>query len=488
MTSKSKAPHSVLAFFSSYGLAVTLLACLFLLTIVGTVYQVDHGLHAAKQRFFSSWFLWAKIGSIRVPTFPSGLMCMGLLSINMLVGGLLRIKISKRTAGIVVIHLGIAFLLVSGLVKQWTADEGSLLLVEGQVGEEFLSNHLWEVAIFEVAGADMVEELVIRHEQFADLGRDRLRRFTSEDLPFDLLLSQFQSSTRVEKATGAGTGLELEGLRLSARTPDREPGRNPAGLVAEIQGAGESQRTLLWGFQLTPWTFESGGKIWAVDLRHARYKMPFQLRLDDFQKEDHPGLGMAKAYRSDVTKIDDQGERRVRIQMNEPLRSDGLVFFQSSWGPQEASPAAACSLDVATGRVLMFGHTIGEGRAVRIANEAGDWGSYEFDTPQGPLTVPFSADTTFYASAVARDGFRLSLRRGGASVRILSAGRGHMLEEEPYSVFSVVRNVSDKWPEYSMWVITVGLLMAFVRKLSGFVQAQGRRRAAADASTQGEVA
>ena len=485
MTGKPTIAARTVDFFSSYALAIVLLVCLFLLTVFGTLYQVDHGLHAAKERFFASWFLWTEVGGLRLPTFPAGMTCMMILSINMLVGGLLRLKISRRTAGVVVVHLGIAFLLVSGLVKQWTADEGYISLAEGRVAEAFQSDHLWEVSVFEVTGADTVEELVIRHGEFEDLGRDQRRRFTSDDLPFDLLLSNFMPSATVQDAGAGRGGVELDGFRLLAIPPDPEPGRNAAGLVVEISGGGSSGRALLWGFQVTPWTFEAGGRIWAVDLRHARYKMPFRLRLEDFQKEDHPGMGMAKAYRSDVTKIEDEREERVRIQMNEPLRSEGLVLFQSSWGPQDAGPAGPCMLNVAGSGVLMFGHMIREGRAVRLSNPSGDWGTYEEHMPGSVEVRHVSAATTFYARDVTRDGFRLSLRPGGAPVPILSAGSGHILEEETYSVFSVVRNLSDKWPEYSMWVITVGLLMAFGRKLLAFARAQANRRAAAENVPQG---
>lgn len=488
MNSRPTLSSRMLALFSSYALAVSLLACLFLLTIFGTLYQVDHGLHAAKERFFSSWFLWTRIGSLSLPTFPAGMTCMSLLFFNMLVGGLLRLKISRRNAGVVVIHLGIAFLLVSGLVKQWTADEGYISLTEGRTAESFLSDHLWEVAVFEVTGAESVVELVIRQGEFSDLGRDKFRRFTSVDLPFDLLLSYFLPSATVQPAGAGSGGVELDGFRLLASPPDPEPGRNAAGLVVEVSGGGLSQRALLWGFQLTPWTFESDGRIWAVDLRHARFKMPFKLRLEDFQKEDHPGMNVAKAYRSDVTMIDEQGQKRIRIQMNEPLRSGGLVLFQSSWGPQDAGPEGPCTFDVAGSRVVMFGHTIAEGRAIRISNGDGDWATYEYRTAQGVSVRPVSAATTFYARDVTRDGFRLSLKARGTVLPILSAGSGHTLQEEPYSVFSVVRNVSDKWPEYSMWVITFGLLVTFVRKLLGFSKSQSGRGPTVETDTQGAAA
>ena len=111
--------------------------------------------------------------------------------------------------------------------------------------------------------------------------------------------------------------------------------------------------------------------------------MPFWIQLEDFQKEEHPGTAMARAYRSWVQKVEPDNTERVLIEMNEPLRSDNLILFQSSYG--------------------------------------------EF---------------------------------GGRD----------------YSVFSVVRNVSDRWPEFSMWVITVGMLMTFGVRLVKFTGRQNQLR------------
>jgi hypothetical protein len=66
--------------------------------------------------------------------------------------------------------------------------------------------------------------------------------------------------------------------------------------------------------------------------------MPFTIRLEDFRKEDHPGMDLARSFESDVVQVEDGRERPVRIQMNEPLRDGGLVLFQSSWGPSNARP------------------------------------------------------------------------------------------------------------------------------------------------------
>ncbi len=53
---------------------------------------------------------------------------------------------------------------------------------------------------------------------------------------------------------------------------------------------------------------------------------------------DHPGIGMPKSFASDVKVVEDGNERALKISMNEPLRAEGLVVYQASWGPSTARP------------------------------------------------------------------------------------------------------------------------------------------------------
>ncbi len=85
--------------------------------------------------------------------------------------------------------------------------------------------------------------------------------------------------------------------------------------------------------QRFPFTFELDGARWAIDLRRVIYDLPFHVRLKSFVKRDHPGTLTAADYRSKVV-IPEEGEREAQIYMNNPLRKDGFVMYQTSWGPQ----------------------------------------------------------------------------------------------------------------------------------------------------------
>jgi hypothetical protein len=355
--------------FSSLWLSAAMLFCLFVLTLFGTLYQVDNGLYEAIAKYFDSWFIW--VGPF--PIFPGALTCMTILTINMIVGGLIRLRWSERTYGIAVTHIGIAMLLGSGMVKMIDADEGNLKLHEGEESNYFTSLFKWEVSVREVGVTRQGwpdHEWILPHESFTDLEGEDSRTFTFSGLPFDLVLSGFLRNC---KALPSGpmwdaSGREVDGFGLFQLAPIKESEFNVGGLHAEVNG----QHALLVGNQRQPWTVQVDGRTFLVDMRHEQYQMPFSIRLQKFMKEDHPGTTMPSAFKSDVLKIDGTGEKLLRIQMNEPLRSGNLVLFQHQFGNQGAGT---------------------------------------------------------------------------------------------YSVFSVVDNVSDKWPEISMWVVTAGMLYTFIRAL-----------------------
>ena len=48
--------------------------------------------------------------------------------------------------------------------------------------------------------------------------------------------------------------------------------------------------------------------------------------------------------------------------------------------------------------------------------------------------------------------------------------------EPMYSVFEVVKNPADKWPEYSLYVVAIGMLVTFLTKLVGYLVAASKKR------------
>jgi cytochrome c biogenesis protein ResB len=132
---------------------------------------------------------------------------------------------------------------------------------------------------------------------------------------------------------------------------------------------------------------EHEGRVFTIDMRKRLWPMPFTVRLDEFIADFHPGTSRPAKFISKITRIENGGEARHTIQMNEPMRYEGLTFFQASYGPPGAGPG-----------------------------------------------------------------------------------------DRMYSVFEIVRNPADHWPEYSLYIVTFGMLVTFLTKLFAFLSAAFRKK------------
>lgn len=326
---------------SSIWLSVVLLVLLALLTWLGTLEQVHTGLFEVQKKYFDSLFLIHHVGPVPVP-LPGATLVMGVLFVNLLLGGILRMRKGVSTIGILITHFGIAFLLIAGFVKAYFAEEGHLTLYEGERSNVFTSYHHWEVAVLEKLPDGQVREVVAPEQLFADAESGARVVLNSPDVPFQVEVTRFLSNSRVlPKGPMFTPPLPVvDGFFLEAREKDKENEANIAGAYVALLDPKTGKRTegLLWGRSEQPWTVEVDGRTWGVELRRTQYLMPFVLRMDDFEKEDHPRMTMAKSYSSDVTVFEGSTSRPIKIEMNEPLRSQGLVLYQSSWGPQNGRP------------------------------------------------------------------------------------------------------------------------------------------------------
>lgn len=329
--------------FSSLGLSCVLLILLGLLTWLGTLEQVDYGLFQVQKKYFESFFLVHQAGPIPIP-LPGANLVMSLLFVNLLVGGILRLRRGASTVGVLITHLGIALLLIAGFVKMYHSEDGHVTLFEGESASHFQSYFRWELAVRERLDDGRVREHVVPQERFLHATGSEPARLASAELPFELELHHFVPNAR-PRPKGPMFDVPVpvvDGVFLQSMAMQKEAEANVAGAyVTVVHGDGERQEGLLWGIQAHPVTVRADGRVFGVDLRKERYPMPFTVVLDDFTKEDHPRLAMAKSFSSDVTVIEDGTPRSVTISMNEPLRDRGLVLYQASWGPANAQPGDA---------------------------------------------------------------------------------------------------------------------------------------------------
>lgn len=329
----------------SFGLAVALIFTLFLLTWFGTLEQVEHGLYDVQKRYFESWFVVHHLGPVPI-LLPGGMKVMVLLALNLLVGGMIRIRWNRRNAGVLIAHFGMAFLMVAGAVKQFSSEDGLMKLLPNEQRGVFESGTRYEVVIWDATdamrGGDSIPAPITEHRIDPDdvrvLTGEKRRTFHSDVLPFDVVLERFITNARIVPAAGIGlpTNPVIDGWTAQfVATAKVDSVTIPAVYATVLTPDGGRKQGILWGMEIVPWTFELGDRTWAMTLRRELYDLPFELRLDEFRKEFHPGIAMPRAFESDITRVKaGEPDRQVLVEMNQPLREDSYVVYQAQYGTE----------------------------------------------------------------------------------------------------------------------------------------------------------
>ncbi len=137
---------------------------------------------------------------------------------------------------------------------------------------------------------------------------------------------------------------QIEGVNFVVpQTPVRgkiifKPGNNNSSaldlLQVKIKTGNEEKIINLTGGQYIPESpkiFQLSGLNFRVNFGSKHRKLPFQIKLRDFQLEKYPGSEMPKSYASEVTVIDQNTSFDYRIFMNHVLNYKGYRFYQSSY-------------------------------------------------------------------------------------------------------------------------------------------------------------
>jgi hypothetical protein len=380
---------------SGFGLATILLLILGLLTWFATLEQVEYGLYPTLNKYFhwKSVVLLPELKGKMVPLpLPGGYWVGVVLLINLTLGGVIRIRKGWRHVGNLISHLGIIFMLVAGGVAHHFSERGNMAVGEGEssnTAEDYFE-YVVEVAEIKEGTADSIH--VIRGKHLTDLSPGNTRLFRLPELPFDLEIGGYLKNALpvaiTERAPDPGQ-LKADGYYLMDRPDEINAEANTAACYARIvqRDGTKSEPFILAGASFHPFTVKHDDRVFTVDMRKRLWPMPFTVKLDEFTAEFHPGTMKPAKFISKITRIENDSEAKVTIQMNEPMRYEGLTFFQASYGPPGAGPG-----------------------------------------------------------------------------------------QRMYSVFEIVKNPADHWPEYSLYVVTFGMLVTFLIKLGTYLAANSRKK------------
>jgi len=324
-------------FFSSFGLAVTILSLLLIITLLGTLSQSEIGLLDSQRKYFDSWSVIHDIhlGRAVIPIWlPGGMALMMLLFVNMACGAVIRMRKGWKTVGVLISHLSIMFMLAAGYVSFLFKTEGALPLFEGQSGDLYQSYHdrVIEIRRFDANGQGDPTAMVIPMEDFQDLTPGKARTFHSKDLPFELQVTGYQRNAQIVAKSEEGPAV-IDGFAIQPGTIETTDEQNLGALVisVDLKDGSPAQRAILWEAAFEPYTVIAGDSAYTVSLTRRKWKLPFALRLEEFQRELHPGTEKPKRYTSHVTKLVNGREEPQVITMNVPMRDEGFVLYQASF-------------------------------------------------------------------------------------------------------------------------------------------------------------
>ncbi len=317
--------NKLFLFLSSLQITVIGLLLLFILTFWGTVAQVENGLYASQERFFSSFYFLA-MGWI---PFPGAQLVLWVLFVNLFCAFFTRVTYDWKNSGLIITHFGLVLFLIAAFVTLHSSHESHLTLREGQASNVSIAYSDWEIAVWQ----DTQDNRTVSAVDVIKFHPGRNLNF--ENLQLNFLIKDYYKNARAFSAPFAGIKEKyLNASKLNVLQPkavEKEPERNTPGIILQLVSAPDQPLVLLYGAEEEPTQIAVDGKTFYISLRFKRFPLPITVNLIDFMMNKHPGTEVASSYQSKVEIQHDDVHRETVISMNEPLRFKDYTFYQSSY-------------------------------------------------------------------------------------------------------------------------------------------------------------
>ncbi len=334
-SSLRRAGRWVLELLSSLKLTIVCLALAMIVVFVGTMAQVELGIHAAQARFFQSAFVWLPLGGFSVPVLPGGHLLGAVLLVNLITAHVRRFRLSWSKFGIHIIHGGLILMLVGGLLTDVLSVETQMRLDEGET-----KNYSEDARFTELV---LVDETDPALEEVTAIPEARVRKggvIEPNSLPFQVVVSEFFQNSRLTRAEPSappspateGVGAQVAVTRVPPASAQNE--RNLVSAYIQIVQGGQPLGTWLVSNALgAPQKFAADGKTWRIEMRQRRYYKPYSVTLLDFTHERYPGTTIPKDFSSQLRIVDPDASvnRETLVYMNNPLRYGGETYYQAGF-------------------------------------------------------------------------------------------------------------------------------------------------------------
>jgi hypothetical protein len=340
---------TVLKGLTSLRLTVICLCFAIALVFIGTLAQVDQGLYNAQARYFRSMLVWwSPTTKLCIPIFPGGYLVGGALLLNLIAAHIARFKFSKNKIGILLSHFGLIVLLLGQFATDLLSREGNMQLFEGEAKNYSEAFRATELAIVDTSDADNDRVYAV-----ADTVLEKTKEIQSPKLPFTIRVKNFYPNAAayvaeasnvppMAKRTEANAGEFQTGLVLPMPATGDPETRNLAAAVVELLQEGKAVGTFLLSVGVNPQSFTIQGKSYEIALRFEREYYPFSLTLLKATHETYKGTDIPKNFASRIRVADPQKHeaRETLISMNNPLRYQGITFFQYQMAADQMTRAS----------------------------------------------------------------------------------------------------------------------------------------------------
>jgi len=327
-----KSPTHILRPLASAAIFYYATIWLTVLVVVGTIAQKYFGLQTSLEKYFSAWV----IQPMDMPIFlPSGRLIMTIIMVNLAAKLMVGTKWKVKMIGINITHFGVMLLMVGGAITAFTTTEGNLTIQEGMSSSVFKDFHKLELAVIDRSPKD--HNAVT---SFTDGFFNKGESFSDSQVPFTFKVVSFYKNCEAVKrdALAKQTAMKQNAKRFQfKKLPNDKNDQNSGGIEVEVTGAadGENGTYILYNSPTkgssTAALKDADGKSYEIVLRPRHYQLPFTIHLKDFEKLDHGGTMMARAYSSKVTVSQGDASEDTKIYMNHPLRRDGYTLYQASF-------------------------------------------------------------------------------------------------------------------------------------------------------------
>lgn len=333
-------------FFSSFELAISCMVLGLILVFLGTLDQVNLGIHGATERYFYTFFVyWTIPGTeIAIPYFPGGYAIGLTLTVSLITALFVRFKYTWKKAGVLMVHIGVISLLIGEFISSMMQIDSAMIIDEGASSNYSEDRRITELAIIDHSRSTETDRVYAFPEEMLESMQDRRH----DELPFTIGVNRFMANSVIRRRdentppeiliANKGIGLETYAEEIP-KTGKMDDVNRTSAVLTFFDDSGEVIGTWLASLGFPPQKFTFQDKEYSIEIRRKRYYYPFEIVLKDFSHDRYLGTNIPMNFSSEIElHHEGRGEsREFLIYMNHPLRYDGLTFFQSGFANDDTT-------------------------------------------------------------------------------------------------------------------------------------------------------